>query len=48
MYQAARIPEAKIKPIFDDLQWRVLSRELAFARDQEPWLKKRRVTCPPT
>ena len=41
MYQAARIPEAKIKPIFDDLQWKVLRRELAVARDQGPLLKNR-------
>ena len=40
MYQAARIPEARIKPIFDDLQWRVLSDELALARNQERGLRK--------
>ncbi len=40
MYQAAKIPEAKLKPIFDDLQWRTLRRELAVAGNQEPWLKK--------
>ncbi len=41
MDQAAKIPEAKIKPIFDDLQWRVLSREFAVARDQGAGLKIR-------
>jgi hypothetical protein len=39
MCQAARIPEAKIRLIFDDRQWRVLSQEFAKARDQETWLK---------
>jgi hypothetical protein len=39
MYQAARIPEAKIRLIFDDRQWRVLRQEFAKARDQETWLK---------
>jgi hypothetical protein len=41
MYQAAQIPEARIKPIFDDLQWRTLRQEFAVARDQLPWLKNR-------
>jgi hypothetical protein len=40
MYQAARIPEAKLRPIFDDLQWHVLSGEFAVARSQEQWLKE--------
>jgi hypothetical protein len=32
MSQASRIPEARIRPILDDLQWRVLADELAVAR----------------
>ena len=43
MYQASRIPEAKIRPIFDDLQWRILSREFAVARIQRRWLRRARV-----
>ncbi len=31
MSQAARIPEARIRPIFDDLQWRILRKEFAVA-----------------
>jgi hypothetical protein len=32
MYQASRIPEDQIRPIFDDLQWRVMTQELAASR----------------
>ena len=32
MYQASLIPEARIRPVFDDVQWRVMSRELASSR----------------
>jgi hypothetical protein len=32
MYQASRIPEDEIRPIFDDLQWRVMTQELAASR----------------
>jgi hypothetical protein len=32
MYQASRIPEDEIRPIFDDLQWRVMTQELAAIR----------------
>jgi hypothetical protein len=32
MYQASRIPHEKIRPIFDDLQWRVMTQELAASR----------------
>ena len=38
MNQASLIPEAKLRPFFDDLQWRVLQREFAVARAQGRWL----------
>jgi hypothetical protein len=38
MYQASKLPENVIKPIFDDLQWRLLSRRFAQAKRMEQWL----------
>ena len=40
MYQASRIPEARIRPIFDNLQWRVLMEEFESARRWGPRLKR--------
>lgn len=40
LYQLAMIPEVKLKPVFDDLQWRTLNRQLAQARGLEMWLKQ--------
>jgi hypothetical protein len=39
LFQAAKLPEAKIKPIFDDVQWRLVSQQLAQAKGMEPLLK---------
>jgi hypothetical protein len=39
MLQTAEVPEAKIKPIFDAPQWRLLSRQFIQARGMEQWLK---------
>jgi hypothetical protein len=39
MYQASRIPEHEIRPIFDDLQWRVMAQEFAAVRRYELQLK---------
>jgi hypothetical protein len=39
MFQISKIPEAKLKPIYDAPQWRLLSRQLAQARNMEPFLK---------
>jgi hypothetical protein len=39
MYQASLIPEARIRPVFDEVQWRVMSRELASFKNQERWLR---------
>lgn len=38
MNQAARIPAARIRPIFDELQWRLIQNEFAVARAQGKWL----------
>jgi hypothetical protein len=40
MTQIARLPESKIKPIFDDAQWRLLSQQLGGARAMENHLMK--------
>jgi hypothetical protein len=34
-YQAARLPEARLRPIFDELQWRVLGQRFGAARGIE-------------
>ena len=39
MLQTARLPESRLKPIFDVPQWRLLSRQFDQARGMEPWLK---------
>jgi hypothetical protein len=38
IFQAARIPEARLKPIFDDDQWQVLSRQFQEVRGMEQTL----------
>lgn len=40
MVQAVRLPETKLKPIFDDAQWKILSRHLDQMRQIEPFLKQ--------
>jgi hypothetical protein len=39
MLQASKLPESKIKPIFDNVQWRILQRQLMQGRSMEQWLK---------
>jgi hypothetical protein len=39
LLQMARLPEAKLKPVFDAPQWRLLSRQFAQARGMEQWLE---------
>jgi hypothetical protein len=39
MVQAARLPEEKLKPIFDDAQWQVLNRQFQQARGMEQFLR---------
>ncbi len=40
LYNAARIPEEKLKPIFDDAQWRALTQMFAQAKGMEAILKR--------
>ena len=39
LWQASRIPEERLKPVFDDRQWRTLSRHFEKIRGMEPFLK---------
>jgi len=39
MLQAARLPEEKIKPLFDEPQWKLLKKQFEQARGMEPFLK---------
>ena len=43
MFQAARIPEREIRPIFDDVQWRVMAQEFAAVQRFEVHLKTWRI-----
>ncbi len=38
LFQVSRLPEAKLKPIFDEAQWRLLRHELNQVRRQEKFL----------
>jgi hypothetical protein len=40
MYQASQIPEAKLKPMFDDFQWKVVDRQLAQYKQYKQYLKQ--------
>jgi hypothetical protein len=40
LYQLSRIPEAKIKPVFEDFQWKYLKRQLDQGRGMEMFLKQ--------
>jgi hypothetical protein len=39
LHQAARLPEANLRPIFDKTQWQMLSSQLTRASGMGPWLK---------
>jgi hypothetical protein len=39
LLKMSRIPEDRIRPIFDDTRWRLLSRQLQQAKGMEPFLK---------
>jgi len=39
LIQASNIPESMIKPIFNDIQWRMFSRQVEQAKRMEEWLK---------
>jgi hypothetical protein len=40
LYQLSRIPEARLKPVFDDIQWRFLKRQLDQGRGMGMFLKQ--------
>jgi len=40
MYQMARIPESKLKPMFDDAQWKLLQNQFTQAQGMEQFLKQ--------
>jgi hypothetical protein len=39
LYKISRLPEDKIKPLFDDARWRDLNRQLTQSRNMEQFLK---------
>jgi hypothetical protein len=40
MYQLGRLPEAKLKPLFDEAQWKVVNRQVAQFKGLEPLLRQ--------
>ncbi|NQV26226.1 MAG: hypothetical protein HQ518_17870 [Rhodopirellula sp.] len=40
MYQVSKISEDKLKPILDDIQWRVFNQQFNQMRGMEQWLKQ--------
>jgi hypothetical protein len=40
MFQLARLPESDVKPLFDNTQWKVMTRLLAQVKGVEPWLRQ--------
>lgn len=40
MVQMAKLPEDKLKPLFDDVQWRMLRQQLNNMRAMEQWLRQ--------
>ena len=40
MFQLSRIPEVKLKPLFDNTQWKLMSRQLDQYKQWEPFLKQ--------
>jgi hypothetical protein len=43
LYQMARIPESRLRPVFDDAQWQSLGRRFALAKASEEALKQKGV-----
>jgi hypothetical protein len=39
LVQLAKLPEATLKPIFDDAQWQLLKRQLTQMQGMEQFLK---------
>jgi hypothetical protein len=40
MFQLGRVPEEKLKPLFDNTQWKVVNRQLDQYKQMEPFLKQ--------
>src|SRR5207249_1887352 len=40
MYRASQLPEAKLRPLFDELQWKIVSRQLAAFKGYRQFLKQ--------
>ncbi len=40
MIQMAKLPESKVKPLFDAVQWKAVQQQLNGMRRMEPWLKQ--------
>jgi hypothetical protein len=40
MWQASHLPEAKLKPLFDETQWKLLNRQFTQVKGMEPFLKQ--------
>ncbi len=40
MWQASKLPEDKLKPLFDNAQWKVLNQQFTQMRGMEQWLKQ--------
>ena len=40
MFQLGRVPEEKLKPLFDATQWKVVNRQLDQFKQMEPFLKQ--------
>lgn len=43
MYQMAKVPPQKLKPIFDEAQWKALQQYTQQARGMEHWLKQMKI-----
>ena len=47
MYQLSKLPEEKLKPIFEEAQWRLLSKQFQQARGMEQFLKQNQLLAGP-
>ena len=39
MWRVSQIPEGKLRPLFDDAEWKIMSQQLLQARGLEQWLR---------
>jgi hypothetical protein len=40
MYQLSQLPEEQVKPLFDDVQWKAITRQFNQCKQMKPWLKQ--------